>query len=372
MTEDHLIAAVSLPMWFPPVEIDGDTYIDAVYLSDANVEEAIRRGADEIWAIWTVSTRDEWRDGFVAQYFQIIETTADANFFSIWRRLEESNRRIASGQAGEFGRRIELRLLQAEVPVHYILNFSKDRMAESVNLGVRMAREWCQANNIPLTHPGAAVPPPAAPPTKNTLRFTEEMRGYAAAGETDPVAGRDRGKAEKTKLEVRLTVHLDDADAFMTDPAHQGRLVGTVTSPLIGGTRPVQRGTFNLFVHQDDPRRKEMRYRVLCTDGDGKPVTFSGIKKVENESGPDLIEDTTVLFVKLFEGDVDRASEPGAAIRGAGIIRLEFFDLLRQLTTFRVEGPTLAARHSVLNRFGGLFLGKLWDVYGQPAAGLQV
>ncbi len=61
MTEDHLIASVSLPMWFPPVQIDGDTYIDSVYISDANVEEAIRRGADEIWAIWTVSTRDEWQ-----------------------------------------------------------------------------------------------------------------------------------------------------------------------------------------------------------------------------------------------------------------------------------------------------------------------
>ena len=55
MDEDKLIASVSLPMWFPPVVINGDKYIDAVYITDANVEEAIRRGADEIWAIWTVS-----------------------------------------------------------------------------------------------------------------------------------------------------------------------------------------------------------------------------------------------------------------------------------------------------------------------------
>ena len=32
MTEDFLVAAVSLPMWFPPVEINGDLYIDAVYV----------------------------------------------------------------------------------------------------------------------------------------------------------------------------------------------------------------------------------------------------------------------------------------------------------------------------------------------------
>jgi hypothetical protein len=34
------------------------------------------------------------------------------------------------------------------------------------------------------------------------------------------------------------------------------------------------------------------------------------------------------------------------------------------MTTFRVDGPTLGDRVSALSRFGGLFLGKLWQVYG--------
>ena len=99
MTEDHLVASVSLPMWFPPVKINGDTYFDAVFISDANLEEAVRHGADEIWAIWTVSRRDEWRDGFIAQYFQIIETVADTNFFTLLetaRAEQRADRRRAS------------------------------------------------------------------------------------------------------------------------------------------------------------------------------------------------------------------------------------------------------------------------------------
>src|SRR5437588_2266825 len=36
MTEDLLVASVSLPMWFPPVRIADELYIDAVYLTDAN------------------------------------------------------------------------------------------------------------------------------------------------------------------------------------------------------------------------------------------------------------------------------------------------------------------------------------------------
>src|SRR5262245_10600580 len=71
MNEDILVACVTLPMWFPPVTIGGDRYIDAVYLTDANLDEAIRRGADEVWIIWTVSRKAEWRGGFVATYFQI-------------------------------------------------------------------------------------------------------------------------------------------------------------------------------------------------------------------------------------------------------------------------------------------------------------
>lgn len=363
MTEDHLIASVSLPMWFPPVTIGGDTYIDAVYICDANVEEAIRRGADEIWAIWTVSTRNEWRDGFVNQYFHIIETTADTNFFSIWHRIEENNRQIALGQAGEFGRKIELRLLQAEVPVHYLLNFSRDRMAEAVNLGVKMARDWCQAHGIPLVNGGAPLPPPP-PAGRTSLRFTEEMKGFVGAGETVFQKGYDAGKAVNTRLDVKLTIRMDDAEAFITDPSHEARIEGTVTSRLIGGERPVQKGTFNLLVHDADPRKKKMRYRIFCTDAGGNPVTIVGRKHVENDDGMDLWQDTTTLYVTVFNGTVEEADEPNASARGVGIIRIEPIDFMQQMTTFRAEGGTPQSRISVMIRFGGLFMGKLWDVYG--------
>jgi len=150
MSEDWLCAGVSLPMWFDPQVIGGDTYIDSVYITDGNLEEAIRRGADEIWVIWTVSTRGEWADGFVANYFQIIETAANGHFKRICRRIEANNAAITAGKSGEFGRPIELKILQAEVPIHYLIDFSRDRLVECVNLGVQRAREWCKAQGIEL------------------------------------------------------------------------------------------------------------------------------------------------------------------------------------------------------------------------------
>ena len=202
MDEDRLVSAVSLPMWFPPVKINGDLYIDSVYLTDANVAEAIRRGADEIWAIWTVSTRDEWRPGFVEQYFQIIETVADGNFFAMWERITQNNQAIAAGNAGEFGRTITLKLLQAEVPLHYLFNLSRDRMAEAVNLGVDMARAWCRAQGVNL---GPPVTPPAPVAPTTTLQFSEQMKGFVAPG-ADFQKGFDLGQSQNKKLDVALTI----------------------------------------------------------------------------------------------------------------------------------------------------------------------
>jgi len=120
MDEDHLVAAVSLPMWFPPVTIRGDTYIDPVYVTDANIGEAIRRGYSELWIIWTVSERRRWYNGFIANYFQVIETAANSRLQEWLNRIEANNAAIASQADGEFGRTIEVKLLRAEVPLNYL------------------------------------------------------------------------------------------------------------------------------------------------------------------------------------------------------------------------------------------------------------
>ena len=411
MTEDIQIASVSLPMWFPPVKINGDTCIDAVYISDANVQEAIRRGADEIWAIWTVSTADVWRDGFVNQYFQIIETVADTNFFSTWHRIEENNRLIAAGQPGEYGRTITLKLLQAEVPVHYIFNLSRERMNEAVDLGVTMAREWCRTNNIPLRAPAVpasapaiaigagagaapgpgaaagagavvgaapmipgATPPAGAPPAgtgtpaaaaKVSLGFSERMVGPFALGVSDPEAGKKQGTTNGTDLEVNLTISIADSDAFFADPAHTGSVTGNVISPLVNGTRQLDGGIFNLFVDADpNTREKQLRYRLFFKTDTGEARTLYGVKHVIDAPGNDIWTATSTLFTTLYRGTVQPGDETTAEAVGAGIIHIEILDFIRQLTTFHTEGGSLFDRLNALNRFGLLFLGKIWDIYG--------
>ena len=148
MTEDLLVAAGSLPIFFPPVRVDGHLYVDAVHAGAANVEHAIEQGADELWIIWTTSTAGRWRNGPVGEYFAVFELAANSRLRADLDRIERSNARLARGEAGTYGRHITVRLLQQEVPLHYLFNFSRHRFARAVEMGVADARAWCRAGGL--------------------------------------------------------------------------------------------------------------------------------------------------------------------------------------------------------------------------------
>ena len=348
MSEDLLVACVSLPMWFPPVQIDGQTYIDSVFITDANIEEAIARGADELWIIWTVSERSEWNPGFVGSYFGIIETAANGHFRRILRRIE----------AGEFGRPIEVRLLRAEVPLHYLLTLSPDRFTEAVERGVEAGRRWCAEQGIAL---GAAATDGAGAAAR-TLRFSETMRGAVTLGAHD---GGANGGRPASPLAVHLTITADDLHRFMHHPEHAAAVTGEVHCEDLGGRLPIERGSFNLFVDAGDPAHKRMLYRLFFSDGVGHPLTLSGHKVIEAETGRGLWKDTTTLHTRLLAGHVEADGEAGADVIAAGVITISIRDFMRQLTTFRAHGPSRGAEIAMLVRFGRMFAGGLWDVYAR-------
>ncbi|HYO60427.1 MAG TPA: patatin-like phospholipase family protein [Actinomycetota bacterium] len=356
---DFVSAAVALPMWFPPVIIDGDTYIDAVYISDANLEEAIRRGADELWIIWTVSRQAKWRNGFVANYFQIIETAANGHLRRVIERIEANNRAVESGESGEFGRRVEVKMLQAEVPLHYLINFSRDRLAEAVALGVRYAREWCRREGIPLSGERPI------PPGLSSMSFTEEMKGYVGFGASDFASGEREGRDSGVAFMFHLTMEIEGVNRFVIDPEHEARATGWIGCEALGGRLPAE-GTFNLFVQEgDDPGNLRMLYRIFFQDSAGHDLTLSGYKVVQNHRGLDAWRDTTTLYTKVLRGRVEANDEKGAEVVAAGILKIRPADFARQMTTFRATGPTARDKADALRRFGQMFLGRLWDVYEQ-------
>jgi cholesterol oxidase len=218
----------------------------------------------------------------------------------------------------------------------------------------------------------ATVGPDDAPgPTKGDGRtvatsFTEEMKGFVSFGEQDYDRGYRAGRESRTALMFHLTITADDLDRFISDPAHPGRAEGYVRADSLGGELPVERGDFNLFVDQEgDPRRKRMFYRLHFADEAGHPLTLTGFKVVEDDPGIDSIwSDTSTLFTRVLKGHVEAAQDADAELVAAGILHIHPLDFARQLTTFRTDPP---GRLDAIARFGALFAGALWDVYGPHA-----
>lgn len=391
LTEDLLIAGVSLVVWLPAVAVGTNQMFDAVWCTDGNVGEAVRRGADEIWAIWTVSNTPELRNGALAQYFHLIETVANAKFNGEWAEIVAVNAAIAAHGKVVHGRGPDLQLrsgfdpiqvaklppppgrktivqhlIRQEVPVHYLFNFSRDRMAAAVEMGIRDTTDY--ARSVGLI-PTSRVFPVGAPVHSPSVEFRETMRGFFMPTETDPRAGGRAGRVAGNALTVRLAISTRDLDRFLHRPEHLGTATGAVDCPLLCGTPMPATGTFALFVNSRDgngitvPGQKRMVYALEFADTRGTRYRLTGEKRIFEGRGLSVWPDTTTLYVHIESrstGTLDWTPF------GAGIMHVELRDFLVELTTFRVRqaaGVTSAAK--ALERFGVFWVGQLWDVYAR-------
>ena len=360
MTEDLLVATASLPMWFPPVRIAGETYIDAVFNMGTNIDEAIRSGADELWVIWTTSQRGEWFDGFVGNFFGIFEATVVGSYKSALARIAANNAALERGESGEFGRPITVKEIKAEVPVHYLLNFSRDRAAEAVNRGVEAARLWCDAAGI-ARRPGP-VYTPAAATARTSARFSETLNGFVGFGATEFATGFGQGQTEGTALALHLDVFIDDLDEFLTLPEHRARLQGSIECDRLGGKRPLESGALQFLVDSGDPTQKQIDYEISFHDEQGAAFLLTASKNLTDHSGTGAWQEVSTAFTKLTSAD---GGESQPAIVAAGIIRSSWLHDVEQIASIRVDAPGAAAHAHALARFGAFYFGRLWDVYAR-------
>ncbi|MET7458008.1 GMC oxidoreductase [Streptomyces sp. NPDC005574] len=233
------------------------------------------------------------------------------------------------------------------------------RAPSAPKTGVRPVEE-------PATRPGAGSARVArgGPDAEacTSLSFTEEMKGHIALDVDDPRQGRTLGRSLGQRLSFRLTITAADVERFVADPDHMADAAGHVDCDVLGGRLGVERGWFNLFTRADDPYRRRMLYRLhLRTPGD-TPLTLTGHKEVADDPGLDVWPDTSTLHVRLLAGHTRPDDDATATVIGAGVLVIQLGDFLQQLTTFRTTGPHPAR---AMARFGRLFLGELWTVYGR-------
>lgn len=188
------------------------------------------------------------------------------------------------------------------------------------------------------------------------LSFREAMTGPVTLGATDP----ERGAADPdaANIAIHCEISIDDIDHFVSDPEHTGSIAGTVDYVPFGEGIPVTHGIFNLF-SPGAPQEKIMVYR-LGFEHDGKAYFLAGRKHVHDDPGFDVWKDTTTLYTVLHEG-----SDESGPVAGAGVLSLGVEALARMTSTMRPVGGGLEP----MVKFGRLFLGSLWEVYGAGALG---
>ena len=214
--------------------------------------------------------------------------------------------------------------------------------------------------------PGGIVLTPGSTRMKTPghgIAFREAMTGRITFGVTDPQIGYDDPAA--VPFVLKASIDIRDIDAFIAERTHSGDLTGHLYAPRAGFILPSTGGVFRLFSPSGDPALTEMVYETGYRR-DGKPYYFRGHKHVRIGWPWRAWRETTTLYVTLHEGD-----DAGPVI-GAGILRLNFFDLLALMGTFHAtECERPKQRWRAIAGFAGFFMRELWRLRDAEAVAVM-
>lgn len=361
ITEDFLIAGMSLPGTLPPVIINETAYLDSGFIQDANLLDAVKRGANEIWLIWIMANIPEYRGGALNIYVQMLEMSANGALQKELEQIKQINSRIAQGEE-VYGHQqpITLHLIKPEqpLPLDSALYLGEISHATLIEMGRADARAYF--NNFKPE--GVPFEPYVTKMTESTLgiQFKETMAGGFSLDATEPESGRDIGNRSGIEMAMHAQINIADMDKFINDKDHLGRLTGTIDfSPMgMGLSMESQTGVFNLFYPTDDQTLKLMVYE-LGFEHQGEQYYVAGKKKVEDDSLLELWPGTTTLYTRLHKG-----TDKSGPVIGAGILTLGVTDLINLTSTLEVSNATSnTEKLRTISKFGAFFMGELWDSY---------
>lgn len=356
---DMLVAGISLPIFMPPVQKNGMTYTDSVWIKDANCLEAVKRGAEEIWLVWCIGNTTEYKAGPFEQYVHMIEMSAAGGLSEEFDRIDDINRRIETGDS-PYGQTqpVALHVIKPDYP----LPLDPDLYLGRIDSAALIAMGYADTVSYLGRKTGAGVGfTPEVTRMKNSapgISFRETMEGDFSLDETDPEAGAAKGKRQDTELAMHASINIRDLAAFIADPDHTGEISGTIDFPPLGSGMLASHGVFNLFSPAGEPDTKYMIYE-LGFEHEGLAYYLAGRKTVRDDPGFDLLSDTTTLHTVLHRGQ-----DANGAIIGAGILKLGITQLAKLVSTMKATNTTSTGESAkTMFKFGKFFLGELWDTY---------
>lgn len=212
-----------------------------------------------------------------------------------------------------------------------------------------------------MTMIAGAVPEDEALPTG--VEFTERMAGYISTAATDDYeTALQAGRGEDNTFSFTGTILIADVNRFIDDKDHTGTIIGTAECPAISSEPlDITEGVFNLMrPDEDSVETRRFDYRMVLAAHDGREFFFHGHKVVRADSGLDVWNDTTTLYADILHG---RDGQHGLYARG--VLTIHPQDFLTEMRTLRgINGKNSLQRLDAVARFGRVFAGSVYDVYG--------
>ncbi|WP_426998663.1 patatin-like phospholipase family protein [Pseudarthrobacter sp. N5] len=160
-----MAAGMSLPIFLTPLRREGKIWTDAVWIRDANVQEAVRRGAEEVWLVWCIGNTGYWGDGPLEQYVHMIEMSAMGALLADFEAIKAA------------GRGFVLHVIRPENPLPLDPEFYLNRIDAGtlIGMGYRDARRYLSSLPAGGVSKDASCTAMAEPPAG--VRFTDTLRG---------------------------------------------------------------------------------------------------------------------------------------------------------------------------------------------------
>jgi hypothetical protein len=357
VTADLLVAGISLPMLMPPVRVEGDDYLDAVWLRDANLMAAVERGAEEIWVIWCIGNSRRYRGGAFHQYVHMIEMAANGRLFEELAGIAALNQRIARGDS-PFGQRgpIRVKIVKPDYPLPLDPSYYLGQIdgATLVNLGYADAhrRLTARAEDDPLDERATAMSDP-----RDAVAFHEHFVGSLG----------DSPTAWRGKVELHTSVFVQELPRFLANPARSESLTGSLV--VVGQEQPVPLGAGS-FTCSPAPAavasgpggggRRRHRYQAAFRY-QGAPHFLVAERSFGVPASASAASELTTLRLDIHAGPDERAPVVATTnLRAWASLR----NLGRSLQA--VEPISPGDRLELPARFGRFLFRELYDAYLGP------
>jgi hypothetical protein len=200
----------------PAVRRGGSPYLDSVWIKDANLIGAVKRGAEELWVLWCIGNTPSYRDGPFPQYVHMIEQSANGVLFEELDRIRELNEAIAAGHS-PYGQRKPV--IVHVVKPRYPLPLDPDFFMGRIDAATLVAMGYADASRYlgeADREGGVALTPTATRMEETGARVWWRERHAGPLGRTE------------------LAAEIPDAAAFLAGPAREARLVGRLRAAAVG------------------------------------------------------------------------------------------------------------------------------------------